>query len=206
MERVPTAPDSDSHSAVTFRSLFAATPPAPIGEGRRAGTNHGNCLERGGLATAVTGVVAVIAWPAWHHVLPIPRKGQGEYDPAAIGTSSTATRITCHIPRTGGRGRRFGRSHANHISSRRCEVGVGVMPSRTAPAAPIKSVDQTVRLLADDAREIERDSHCRFTDVACRHSGDLVEPVDDGVAVDGEPPRGQHEIETAFTPGDERVL
>ena len=38
------------------------------------------------------------------------------------------------------------------------------------------------------------------------NQGNLVEPVDDRVAVDREPLCCRHEIETAFAPGDERLL
>jgi hypothetical protein len=43
-----------------------------------AGTDQGELLEAGGPATAVTGVVAVITWPARHHVLPLPARGQAD--------------------------------------------------------------------------------------------------------------------------------
>jgi hypothetical protein len=43
-----------------------------------AGTNQGELFEAGGPATAVTGVVTVITWPARHHVSLLPARGQTE--------------------------------------------------------------------------------------------------------------------------------
>lgn len=60
-------------------------------------------------------------------------------------------------------------------------------------------------MVADEAREVERDGHAGFADVACRRSGDLVKAIDDGVAVNGESLCGQDEVEPAFAPGDKRV-
>jgi glycine/D-amino acid oxidase-like deaminating enzyme len=57
-------------------------------------------------------------------------------------------------------------------------------------------------MVADEAREVERDGHAGFADVACRRSGDLVKAIDDGVAVNGESLCGQDEVEPAFAPGD----
>ena len=58
----------------------------------------------------------------------------------------------------------------------------------------------------DEAREIQRDRNPGLADVACRQPGNFVEPIDDGVAVDLQPPRRSHKIEATFTPGDECLL
>ena len=60
--------------------------------------------------------------------------------------------------------------------------------------------------VVDKAREIQRDRHPRSADVARRQPGDLVEPVDDRVAVDRQPLRRRHEVEATFAPGDERCF
>src|SRR5690348_2243084 len=60
--------------------------------------------------------------------------------------------------------------------------------------------------LIDEASQIQRDRHPRLAGVARRQPRNLVEPVDDGVAMNPQPLRGRHEIETALAPGDQGLF